>query len=60
MKSRRMKWLGHVTCLGGKEKCAYVVILGKRERTKSFGRSRRKWICHIKKVLEYDGKVWTG
>lgn len=55
-----MKWLGHVTCLGGKEKCAYVVILGKRERTKSFGRSRRKWICHIKKVLEYDGKVWTG
>jgi hypothetical protein len=46
--------------VGGKEKCAYRVILGKRERTKPFGGSRIRWICHIKVGLEYDGEVWTG
>jgi hypothetical protein len=40
IKSRRMRWVGHVACMG--EECVRV-LMGKPEGKRSLGRSRRRW-----------------
>jgi hypothetical protein len=47
IKSRRMKWEGHVTSMDEKRN-AYSIFVGKPERKKPLGRPRYRWINNIK------------
>jgi hypothetical protein len=60
IKSRRMKWAGHVARMG-KKRNAYR-ILGKPKGKRSLGRPRRRWVNNIKinlREIGWDGMVWT-
>ena len=46
IKSRRMRWAGHVACMG-KEKGVYRVLVGKPEGRRPLGRPRRRWVDNI-------------
>jgi hypothetical protein len=46
IKSRRMKWAGHVARLGEKRN-VYRLLVGKPEGKRPLGRPRRKWIDNI-------------
>jgi hypothetical protein len=50
MKSRRMKWVGHVERMG-ESKGVYRVLMGKPEEKRPFGRSRLRWEDNIKMDL---------
>jgi hypothetical protein len=60
IKSRKMRWAGHVERMGEK-KSAYRLLVGKPERKRPLGRTRRRWVDNIRIDL---GKVkwvmWTG
>jgi len=43
----RMRWAGHVACMGG-ERGVYRVLVGKQERRRPLGRSRRRWADNIR------------
>ena len=43
IKSRRMRWAGHVARLG-EERGVYRVLVGKPERKRPLGRPRRRWV----------------
>ena len=60
IKSRRMRWLGHVVCMG-KRMGAYRVLMEKPEGKRSLGKPRQRWEDNIKmdfKVIVWD--AWTG
>jgi hypothetical protein len=42
VKSRRMRWAGHVACMG-EERKLYKVLVGKPEGKRPLGRPRRRW-----------------
>jgi hypothetical protein len=42
MKSRRMRWAGHVARMG-EERKVYMVLVGKPEGKRPLGRPRRRW-----------------
>jgi hypothetical protein len=42
IKSRRMRWAGHVACIG-QERKLYKVLVGKPEGKRPLGRPRRRW-----------------
>jgi hypothetical protein len=42
VKSRQMRWAGHVTCMG-EERKVYKVLVGKPEGKRPLGRPRRRW-----------------
>jgi hypothetical protein len=42
VKSRRMRWAGHVARMGGERK-VYKVLVGKPEGRRPLGRPRRRW-----------------
>jgi hypothetical protein len=42
MKSRRMKWAGHVACMG-EERKVYKVLVGKPKGKRPLGRPRHRW-----------------
>jgi hypothetical protein len=42
VKSRRMRWAGHVACMG-EERKVYKVLVGKPEGKRLLGRPRRRW-----------------
>jgi hypothetical protein len=50
IKSRRMSWKGHVARMGEKRN-AYRLLVGKPERKRRLGRSRRRWVDNIKMDL---------
>jgi hypothetical protein len=50
IKSRRMRWAGHVTRTGA-EKNAYRILVGKPEGKRPPGRPRRRWVDNIKMHL---------
>jgi hypothetical protein len=50
IKSRRMKWAGHVARIGDKRK-VYRLLVGKPEGKRPLGRPRRRWIDNIKMDL---------
>jgi hypothetical protein len=50
MKSRRMRWAGHVARMGEKRN-VYRLLAGKPERKRPLGRPRRRWIDNIKMEL---------
>jgi len=51
MKSRRMRWAGHVARMG-EEMGVYRVLLGKLERRRPLGRPRRRWVDNIRMDLQ--------
>jgi hypothetical protein len=56
IKSRRMRWAGHVARLGEK-KNAYRLLVGKPEGRRPLGRPRCRWVDNIRKDL---GEVGWG
>jgi len=60
IKSRRMRWPGHVARIG-ESKGAYRVLVGKIEGKRSFGRLSSGWENNIKMYLQELGwAAWTG
>jgi hypothetical protein len=57
IKSRRMKWVGHVARIGEKRNVCRLLV-GKPEGKRPLGRQRRKWIDNIKMDLLEIG--WGG
>jgi hypothetical protein len=47
MKSRRMRWAGHVARMGEKRN-AYRILVGKPEGRRPLGRARYRWVDSIK------------
>jgi hypothetical protein len=61
IKSRRMRWAGHVE--DGEKRDVYRVLVGKPEGTRSLGRPRRRWKDNIRMDLQEvgcGGKDWIG
>jgi hypothetical protein len=54
IKSRRMRWTGHVAGMGGKKRNAYRILVGMTEGKRSLGRPRRRWVDKI----GWDGTDW--
>jgi hypothetical protein len=50
IKSRRMRWAGHVARMG-KKRNAYRLLVGKPERKRLLGRPRRRWVDNIRMNL---------
>jgi hypothetical protein len=60
IKSRRMRWAGHVARMG-EGRGVYRVLVGKPEGEKPLGRPRRRWEDNIKMIFrKWDVGVWTG
>jgi hypothetical protein len=51
IKSRRMRWAGHVARMG-EEKGTYRVLVGKPEEKRPLGRPRRRWVDNIRMDLQ--------
>ena len=50
IKLTRMRWAGHVACMG-KKRGATRVLVGRPEGKKALRRHRRRWEDNIKKIL---------
>jgi len=62
IKSRRMRWVGHVARMGEK-RGVYRVLLGKPEGRRPLGRPRRRWVDNIRIDLQEVGcgyMDWIG
>ena len=62
IKSRRMRWAGHVARMG-EEKGVYRVLVGKPEGRRPLGRPRRRWVDNIRMDLQEMGcgyMDWIG
>jgi hypothetical protein len=57
MKSRRMRWAGHVARMEEKRN-AYRLLVGKPDRKRPLGRQRRRWVDSIRMDLGEIG--WCG
>jgi hypothetical protein len=54
IKSRRMRWAGHVARMGEKRN-VYMLLVGKPEGKRPLGRPRRRWINNSKMDLLETG-----
>ncbi|KAJ4445190.1 hypothetical protein ANN_06991 [Periplaneta americana] len=62
IKSRRLRWAGHVARMG-ESRNAYRVLVGRPEGRKPLGRPIRRWEVNIKMDLRemgYDGRDWIN
>ena len=62
IKSRRMRWTGHVACMG-EGRGVYRVLVGKPEGKRPLGRPRRRWEDNIRMDLQKVGlgyEDWIG
>ena len=62
IKSRRMKWAGHVARMG-EERGVYSVLVGKPEGKRPLGRPRCRWVNNIRMDLQEVGcecMDWIG
>jgi hypothetical protein len=50
VKSRRMRWAGHVARMG-KKRYAYRLLVRKPEGKRPLGRPRRRWVDNIRRIL---------
>jgi hypothetical protein len=60
IKSRRMRWAGHVSRMG-ETRNAYRIMVGKPEGKRSLGRPRCRWVDNIKmdlREIRLDGMDW--
>jgi hypothetical protein len=53
VKSRRMRWAGHVTRMEEKRN-AYRLLVGKPEGKRPLGRPRHRWVDNIRMELSMD------
>ena len=51
IKSRRMRWAGHVALMG-EESVVYRVLVEKPEGRRTLGRPRRRWVDNIRMDLQ--------
>jgi hypothetical protein len=54
IKSRRMRWAGHIACIGEKRN-GYRLLVEKPEGRRPLGRRRRRWVDNIKMDLREIG-----
>jgi hypothetical protein len=54
IKSRRMRWAGHIARMG-KKRNAYMILVGKPEGKRPLGRPRCRWENNIKMDLRERG-----
>jgi hypothetical protein len=54
IKSRRMRWAGHVACLR-QGRGVYMVLIGRPEGKRPLGRPRRRWEDNIRMDLREIG-----
>jgi len=54
IKSRRMRWAGHVARMGEK-RGVYRVLVGKPEGRRPLGRRRSRWVDYIRMDLQEVG-----
>jgi len=62
IKSRRVRWAGHVARMG-EERGVYRVLVGKPEGKRPLGRPRRRWVDNIRLDLQEVGcgyMDWIG
>jgi len=62
VKSRRMRWAGHVARTG-EERGVYRVLVGKPDGRRPLGRHRRRWVDNIRMDLQEVGcgyMDWIG
>jgi len=61
IKSRRMRWTGHVACMG-EERGVYRVLVGKPDGRRPLGRPRHRWVDNIRMDLQEVGcgLDWAG
>jgi hypothetical protein len=62
IKSRRMRWAGHVARMG-EESGVYRVLVGKPKGKRPLGRPRRRWVDNIRMDLQEVGcgyVDWVG
>jgi hypothetical protein len=62
IKSRRMRWVGHVACMG-EGRGVYRVLVGRPKGKRPLGRPRHRWEDNIKMDLrktEINGANWIG
>jgi len=62
IKSRRMRWAGHVARMS-EERGVYRVLVGKPKRKRPLGRPRRRWVDNIRMDLQEVGceyMDWIG
>ncbi|KAJ4435415.1 hypothetical protein ANN_18030 [Periplaneta americana] len=62
LKSRRLRWAGHVARMG-ESRNAYRVLVGRPEGKRPLGRPRRRWEDNIKMDLRevgYDDRDWMN
>jgi hypothetical protein len=60
MKSRRLRWAGHVACMG-ERRGTYRALVGKPEGGRPLGRPRHRWEDNIKMdLLEVGWGTQTG
>jgi hypothetical protein len=60
IKSRRMRWAGHVARMG-ETRNAYRILVGRPEGKRPLGRPRSRWVDDIKMDLReigWDGMNW--
>ena len=55
VKSRRIRWAGHVACMG-EGRGVHRVLVGKPEGNRPLGRPKRRWEDNIKMDLRKVGK----
>ena len=59
IKSRRMRWAGHVARMG-EERVVYRVLVGKLEGKRPLGRPRCRWVDNIRMDLQEVGCGYVG
>ena len=62
LKSRRMRWAGHVARMG-EDRGVYRVLVGKPEGKRPLGRLRRRWVDNIRTDIQEVGcgyMDWIG
>jgi hypothetical protein len=62
VKSRRMRWAGHVTRMGERRN-AYRLLVGKPEGRRPLGRPRHRWLDNIRMDLvevRWGDVDWIG
>jgi hypothetical protein len=59
IKSRRMRWAGHVAGMGENRK-AYRTLVGKPEGNRALGRPRNRWVDNIKMLVDLREIGWYG
>jgi hypothetical protein len=55
IKSRRMRWAGHVAHIGA-ERNSYRILMKRPERKRPLGRRRHRWENNMKMV--WTGLIW--